>query len=256
MFINSSNIEISHLSAYAEDPRSYCYYKGIPRSIHIKNNPDKNIYRKNPLFSSFSRNSLYLAILCLTVSAMCLYIYFNIQSEIVGITLDKDLISYTSIGSFLTAITLLVARYISIRHALFKFCEASISNYRLIGTNLSWLKRSMKLRKDKLYGNPGTVFVKKNGKTAYLCQYNPRTFNGRPKVRERYQMLLLMGIAMEEFQTENIKGAIRYRDHLEPIKYEPVIYKKLLALQEEFNEAIQEWEAPDNQPLFKRDKTF
>ena len=98
--------------------------------------------------------------------------------------------------------------------------------------------------------------MKSNGKTAFVCQYNQRDFKRRAKVRERYQMLLFMGMVMEKYKLEDIKGAIRYHDHLEFIKHEPIIYNKLLDLQEEYSEAIQEWVTPDERPLFKRDKTF
>jgi hypothetical protein len=125
-----------------------------------------------------------------------------------------------------------------------------------VTTNLIWPKRSAKLKRYKLHGNPGTVFLKNGGKAAYVCQYNPRMFNGRPKVRERYQMLLYMGLVKKQYSLEDIQGAIRYQDHLELINYEPIIYKNLLELQDEYNEAIQEWVAPNKQPLFKRDKNF
>lgn len=100
-----------------------------------------------------------------------------------------------------------------------------------------------------------TVFLKKTGKTAYVCNYNPRDYKGRLKVRERYQMLLLMGMVRDDHKLENVKVAIRLHDHLKLIKYEPIIYKKLLDLQDEYNEAIQEWEVSVERPLFKREKT-
>ena len=256
MLKNTQHIDIKHLSAYAEDPRSYCYYKGIPRSVHNKTNLKNKVTKINPLSSSFSRNSLYLAILSLMFSVTGLYVFLNMPMSIFGITYEKDTILYISIGSFLATITLFLGRSFLIRRSIFKFCGVPTSSYRLLGTNLTRSKRSISLKKDKLYGNPDTVFLKKNAKSAYVCQYNPRKFNGRAKVRERYQMLIFMGIIMEQHKLENIKGAIRYQDHLEFIKYEPVIYKKLIALQGEYNKAIQEWVAPDDQPLFKRDKAF
>ena len=67
-------------------------------------------------------------------------------------------------------------------------------------------------------------------------------------------MLLFMGIVKEQYDLVDIKGAIRYQDHLENIKFESSIYKDLMDLQGEYSEAITEWVAPDKQPLFKRDK--
>ena len=69
-------------------------------------------------------------------------------------------------------------------------------------------------------------------------------------------MLLYMGLVKEQYELKDIKGAIRYQDHLELINYEPNIYKNLLELQNEYHEAIQEWITPNKQPLFKRDKNF
>lgn len=173
--------------------------------------------------------------------------------DIAGITIKSEIILYASVGLFLLAIVLWTVRSFFIRRSLFKLCGVPTSSYRLLGSSLTWPKFPIKIKKNKLYGTPSTIFLKKDGKTAYVCQYNPRNFKGKPKVRERYQMLLFMGIVMEEYKAENIKGAIRYHDHLEFIKYEPIIYKKLLGLQDEYNEAIQEWVAPNDQPLFKRD---
>ena len=130
------------------------------------------------------------------------------------------------------------------------------SGYKLLATNLKFPKRSIKLNKNKIQGSPTTLFIKSDGKTAFVCQYIQREFKGRLKVRERYQMLLFMGIAMEKYKLESIVGAIRYYDHLEFINHEPIIYKKLLNLQDEYREAIQEWKAPNDLPLFKRDNTF
>lgn len=257
---NTSPVDIAHLAAYAEDPRSYCYYKGVPRSIHNKNQ-QKRIPRKNLLSSSLSRNLLYFIILCFIFSGICFYFFWNAPVNsagitIAGITIDTQIILYAGIGSFLLMILLWMIRSFIIRRALFKLCGVPTSSYRLLGTNLIGLKNPIKLKKNKLRGIPSTIFLKKDGKTAYVCQYNPRDFKGKPKVRERYQMLLFMGIALEEYKLGNVKGAIRFHDHLEPINYEPGIYKKLLNLQNEYNEAIQEWVTPDNRPLFSRDKTF
>ena len=176
--------------------------------------------------------------------------------DIAGYTVETEIILYTTVGLFLSAIFFWMVRSFFIRRALFKLCGVPTSSYRLLGTNLTFPKKTIKLRKERLYGTPSTVFLKKNGKTAYVCQYNPRDFKGKPKVRERYQMLLFMGIAMEECKLDNIKGAIRYHDHLEFIKFDPVIYNKLLELQNEYGKALQEWKAPDDRPLFSRDRTF
>ena len=73
---NQSPIEISDLSAYAEDPRSYCYYKGIPRSIHnnSKTNSTTNI---NPLSSRLTQYLLYSSVLFLALSGASLWIYLE-----------------------------------------------------------------------------------------------------------------------------------------------------------------------------------
>jgi len=251
---NTPPILISLLAAYAEDPRGYCHYKGVPRSIHNRNNQQKITRKNNPLSSSLSRNLLFLIILCLILSGAGFF--WAMPVDIIGFAINSGIILYATTGLFFLAIALWLARSFFIRRALFKLCGVPTSSYRLLGSNLTWLKRSIKLTKDNLFGTPSTLFLKKNGETAFVCQYNSRNFNGNPKVRERYQILLFMGIIKEQYKLENIKGAIRYNDHLEFIKYESVVYKNLLALQDEYNEAIQEWEAPDIQPLFKRDKTF
>ncbi len=247
-------ISIPQISAYAEDPRSYCHYKGIPRSTYNKKSLSI-IARKNPLSSSLSRYSIYLIMLCLLLSAVCIF-FWNAPEGIASIKIESEIIIYTSTGLFLLAMALWIVRSFFIKLALFKLCGVPTSSYHLKGTNLIWSKHSIKLTKNKLYGNPSTIFKEKNGKSVYVCQYNPRGFKGMPKVRERYQMLLFMGIAMDKFKTESVEGAIRYHDHLEFIKYDPIIYKKLLNLEVEYKEATQEWKAPDERPLFKRDDIF
>lgn len=247
-------IEVPHLSAYAEDPRSYCHYRGIPRSIH--NKQPKVKARRNPLSSPLSRNLLYIVALFLLISGIFLYVLSKPPGDILGITIETEIIKYCSAGSFLLAIILWIIRSYFIKRSLFKFCGVPTSNYKLLGTSLKFPKHSIKLIKNKIHGTPTTIFMKSNGKTAFVCQYNQRDFKRRAKVRERYQMLLFMGMVMEKYKLEDIKGAIRYHDHLEFIKHEPIIYNKLLDLQEEYSEAIQEWVTPDERPLFKRDKTF
>ena len=173
-----------------------------------------------------------------------------------GLTLSHQEIGLIAGGLFAVAVALLWFRGVLIRRTLFKLCGVPTSSYRLVGSSLVWPSRPVKLTKDNLSGVPSSVFLKKNGKTAYVCQYNPRNFNGRAKVRERYQVLLLMGMVLEKYKPENIKGAVCYQDHLEPMKYEPVIFKQLIDLQNEYKEAIKEWETPDTRPLFNRDQDF
>lgn len=174
--------------------------------------------------------------------------------DIFGSTINSETFLYTSIWLLLVAVAAWLIRYFFLRRSLFKLCGVTTSKYNLLSTNLIWPKRSIKLRGNKLHGSPCTIFLEKNGKTAFVCQYNPRIFKGRPKVRERYQMLLFMGIVKEQYDLEDINGSIRYQDHLETITFEPTIYKNLLDLQDEYSKAIKEWIAPDKQPLFKRDK--
>jgi hypothetical protein len=173
---------------------------------------------------------------------------------ITGINLTNLQLWQIFCGAFSAAIILWWLRNILLKRALRRLCGVPLSGYRLLGTNLIWPKRPIMLKKDSLYGIPSTVFLKNDGKTAYVCQYNPRLFNGRVKVRERYQVLLLMGLTMEKLKPGVIQGAIRYQDHLELIKYEPDIYKQLLGLQDEYREAIHEWAPPNVRPLFNRDQ--
>lgn len=176
--------------------------------------------------------------------------------DIFGATIKPEIFLYASMSLLLLAISLWLLRHFLLRRALFKLCGVPTSKYSLQATNLIWAKRSTRLGRYKLRGNPGTIFLKKGGRAAYVCRYNPRLFKGRPKVRERYQMLLYMGLVKEQYKLEDIKGAIRYQDHLELINYEPTIYKDLLDLKDEYREAIQEWITPNKQPLFKREKNF
>ena len=247
MKLAKSSITISHLSAYAEDPRSYCHYKGMPRSIHNKKPKLKT--RGNPLSSPLVRNLLYIVALCFLTSGTCLYVLLGPPGDILGITIETKFIKYCSEGFFLLAIILWIIRSYFIRHKLFELFGVPTSGYKLLATNLKFPKRSIKLNKNKIQASPSTIFIKSNGKTAFVCQYNQRDFKGRVKVRERYQLLLSMGMTMEKYKLENIKGSIRYHDHLEIIKYEPTIYNNLLDLQREYNEAIQEWVTPDERPL-------
>lgn len=175
--------------------------------------------------------------------------------DFAGITLSQDHLWQIAVSSFGLALFLLWLRRYLIRRRLFKLCGVPTSSYRLLGTSLYWMGLPVKLHKNGLFGTPGTVFLKKNGKSAYVCHFNPRPFNGRVKVRERYQMLLFMGLVLETYTPEKIQGAIHYHDHLEAIKFEPVIYKQLLGLRDEYREATKtkEWKAPNSRPLFNRD---
>lgn len=173
---------------------------------------------------------------------------------VVGINLISLQLWQVAAGTFSSAIILWWLRRILLKRALYRLCGVPLNGYRLEGTTLIWTKRKIILKTDKLSGEPSTVFLSRDGKTAYVCQYNPRFFNDRVKVRERYQMLLLMGLAQERFNSENVKGSIRYQDHLEPIKFEPVVYNQLLELQDEYQVAVQEWVPPNVRPLFSRDQ--
>ena len=66
-------------------------------------------------------------------------------------------------------------------------------------------------------------------------------------------MLLFMGLVNEIYKLDSVKGAIKYQDHLEGIKFEPAIYHSLLELKDEYTEAIKEWKAPNTRPLYSRE---
>ena len=69
---NGPTIEIAHLAAYAEDPRSYCHFKGVPRSQH---NKTKQVKVKPLTLNSTATNALSIAILIsLLISGLCLWI--------------------------------------------------------------------------------------------------------------------------------------------------------------------------------------
>lgn len=176
--------------------------------------------------------------------------------DIAGLTLSETHIWQIAGVSFGLALFLMWTRRVLIKRKLFKLCGVPTSSYRLLGTTLFWLGHPVRLQKNYLTGTPGTVFLKKNGKSAYICHFNPRMFNGRVKVRERYQMTLFMGLVNELYKPDKISGAIHYRDHLETIKFEPVIYRQLLDIRDEYREAIQEWQAPNPRPLFNREQHF
>ena len=174
--------------------------------------------------------------------------------EIANVEIAHQQLWQLFVVAFTSAFILWWLRNILLKRTLFKLCGVPRSEYRLLGTNLIWPIHTIRLSHNNLVGIPSAVFLKKDGKACYVCQYNPRYFNGRIKVRERYQMLLLMGLIQEEYEFEAVQGAILYnRDHLELIKYEPVVYKQLLDLQDEYNQAIQEWVPPNVRPLFNRD---
>ena len=176
--------------------------------------------------------------------------------DILESTISPEVFLYGAIFSLLLAVVLWLIRYFFLRRALFRLCGVPTSKYKLLSTNLIWPKRAIKLKGHNLRGTSGTIFLNKNDKSAYVCQYEPRLFNGRVKVRERYEMLLNMGILKEKYKFEDIKGAIRYFDHLELIKFESTVYRNLVGLQDEYRQAIHEWTPPNKQPLFKRDTNF
>lgn len=174
--------------------------------------------------------------------------------DITGITLNEyQLWQLTGITLGL-AMCLLWLKRMLLKRKVFKLCGVPPSSYRLLGTTLYWLGHPVKFKKHGLIGYPSTLFVSKKEKSAYICHFNPRYFNGRVKVRERYQMLLLMGLAMDILNLDKIQAAIHYQDHLEKIRYEPDIYEQLLGLRQEYKDAIKEWKAPNIRPLFNRDQ--
>lgn len=177
-----------------------------------------------------------------------------VSVDIAGLTLNQSQVWQIAGASFCLAIFLFWARRLLLKRKLFNLYGVPTSSYRLIGSTLLRFGHPLKLDKNSLVGTPGTVFLKKNGKSAYVCHFNPRIFNGRVKVRERYQMLLFMGLVNEIYQPDKISGAIRFQDHLEVIKYEPVIYRQLLDMRDEYRDAIEEWQAPNSRPLFNRDQ--
>lgn len=152
------------------------------------------------------------------------------------------------------ALFLLWLRRILQKRRLFKLCGVPASAYRLLGTSLYRLGQPVNLQKHGLRACPSTVFQGKNKKSGYICHFNPRMFNGRVKVRERYQMLLIMGLAMETLNLDDIQAAIHYRDHLEAIQFEPETYKQLVEMRQEYVEAVKKWTAPNARPLFNRNQ--
>lgn len=66
------NIDIAHLAAYAEDPRSYCHYKGKPRSLHEKETRKKKP-AWFPLRSKITQGMLLVSLLLLLFSGWCLW---------------------------------------------------------------------------------------------------------------------------------------------------------------------------------------
>lgn len=175
-----------------------------------------------------------------------------VSVEFAGLTLHQPQMELIAAGAFGLALLLLWLRRFLVKRRLFKLCGVPTSSYRLLGTTLLGFGRPVKLRSHDLNGIPSTVFLKKNGKSAYVCHFNPRFFKGRVKVRERYQMLLFMGLVKERFRPEKVQGAICYQDHLEGIAFEPAIYQQLLDMRDEFSIAVDKWEAPNPRPLFNR----
>jgi hypothetical protein len=176
-----------------------------------------------------------------------------VPMEIADVAITHQNLWQLFAAAFTTVIILWWLRNILLKRTLFKLCGVPRSGYRLLGSNLIWPMRRIHLNRNNLVGIPSAVFLKNDGNACYVCQYIPRHFDGRIKVRERYQALLLMGLIQEEYEYEVIQGAILYKSHLEPIKFEPVIYKQLLDLQDEYKQAIHEWVPPNVRPLFNRD---
>jgi len=72
MFMKRQIIDVSHLAAYAEDPQSYCHFRGKPRSLHDKKTRKKKAPLR-PLRSQLSHILLGMAVLSLLISGWCLW---------------------------------------------------------------------------------------------------------------------------------------------------------------------------------------
>ena len=73
MSTRNKTIRLDHLAAYAEDPPSYCHYRGKPRSLHQKETRKKKP-RWHPLRSRMSQGLLISALISLFISGWCLWI--------------------------------------------------------------------------------------------------------------------------------------------------------------------------------------
>ena len=81
-------------------------------------------------------------------------------------------------------------------------------------------------RPDALFRGPGGQWV--------VGEYKHRAYRGRVRARERYQVLLYMGIVREVHRTNQVRGLIRYRDRMIEIHWDEPLWRWLLRCAERY----------------------
>ena len=168
-------------------------------------------------------------------------------------TLIHDPLTWWAAG--LLALGILVwARRAVQRRSAFRLFDLSARQFRLLGTDIAGSTRPLYLRFKQLVGAPDAGFISRDKQQGFIGEYKSRDYKGYVKHRERYQVILYMGMLKNRYGLAQVSGAIRYRDHLEPITFDPSLFDQLLALQAEYRSVIQGWQIQNDKPLYQRSR--
>jgi len=160
------------------------------------------------------------------------------------------LIVFTLLVLVIIALRQLWQKYLD--QPVFKLFSLSSSNYRLVGTDIGGRTDHAYLRSGPLGGVPDALFVNKRKRHGFIGEYKSRQNKGRPSLREKYQVILYMGMAMEKYGLIEIKGAIRYRENIVPVLFDASLYQRLRNLEGEVLLAKKKWIPLDTRPLHCR----
>ena len=88
--------------------------------------------------------------------------------------------------------------------------ELQPSEYQLIGTDLGGASKKYYLVGDGLIGVPDALFRFSVNRSIVVGEAKSRQYRGRVYKRERYQVMLYMGVAKRRFR-KPVRGILRFR---------------------------------------------
>lgn len=120
--------------------------------------------------------------------------------------------------------------YLRQRLRIYTLFGLSVFRYRLISADMGKVGRKKIYRGRDLTGAPDVVFADRLKPRIIVCEYKSRLAKNRVKKRERYQVVLYIGLLQEIYPRHRIEGRLRYRDKVVDIGFDPQLYSWLLSL--------------------------
>lgn len=101
-------------------------------------------------------------------------------------------------------------------------------------------------------GVPDALFVNQRMRRALVGEYKSRRHGGQVRSRERYQVVLYVGILKALHPKWEIEGVLAYSDGLVKVRHDAAEFEQLLKVVPELREVERSWRVVDQRPLSER----